>query len=175
MIHVITGPMFSGKSSRLIEIYVDKHYNGRVQAFKPAKDVRDKTLIRCRQYSKQIDAIVISSYEDILNNLDVNKKVIMIDEAQFLTGDPRVLLNLSLLDNYEIYVSGLALDSEQNAFGSFPHLMSLADKVEYVTADCYYCGREAEYTRHIGNKKKEIEVGSKGYIPVCKYCLKEKL
>lgn len=158
MITVFTGPMFSGKSSRLIEIYADKHYNGRVQAFKPAKDTRDKTLIRCRQYSKQIDAMVISSYEDILKKLDVNKKVIMIDEAQFLAGDPRVLLDLSLLDNYEIYVSGLALDSEQNAFGSFPHLMTLADRVEHITADCYYCGREAQYTRYIGEKDEQVLV-----------------
>ena len=139
MIHVITGPMFSGKSSKLIEIYVDKYYNGKVQAFKPSKDVRDKTLIRCRQYSKQIDAKVVSSFEDILKNLEPEGKVLMIDEAQFLSGDPRIILDLSLLEDYEIYIAGLSLDSEQRAFGSMPYLMSIADTVEKLTTDCYYC------------------------------------
>ena len=158
MITVFTGPMFAGKSSRLIEVYSNKHYNGRILAFKPAKDTRDKTIIRCRQYSLEIDATVISSYEDILKHLQPDCKVLMIDEAQFLKGDPRVLLDLSLIDNYEIYISGLALDSDQKPFGSFPHLMLLADNIEYIKADCYYCGREAEYTKYIGEKDKQILV-----------------
>ena len=158
MITVFTGPMFSWKSSKLIEVYSNKYYNDRVLAFKPAKDKRDKTKIKCRQYSLEIEATVISSFEDILNHLQPDCKVILIDEAQFLTGDPRILLDLSLLDNYEIYVAGLALDSEQRGFGKFPELITLADKVEKVYADCYYCGREAEYTRYLEKKEEQILV-----------------
>ena len=175
MITVITGPMFAGKSSKLIEIYSNKYNTNKIQAFKPSKDIRDKTYIKCRQYLTQIEAKVVKNYQDILNNINLEKKVIMIDEAQFIEGDPRILLDLSLIYNYEIYVAGLALDSEQNPFGSFPHLMALADKIEYVESDCYYCGRKAIYTRYIGEKSSQIKVGSNGYIPVCKHCLKEEI
>ena len=158
MITVYTGPMFSGKSSKLIEIYSNKYYNGRVLAFKPAKDKRDKTKIKCRQYSLEIDATVISTFEDILKHLQPDCKVILIDEVQFLTGDPRILLDLSLLDNYEIYVAGLSLDSEQKGFGKLPEIMAFADIIEKVYADCYYCGREAEYTRYLEKKEEQILV-----------------
>lgn len=174
MITVFTGPMFSGKSSKLIEIYSSMHYTSKIIAFKPSKDIRDKTKIKSREYIKDIEANVIKSLDEIPKYLDNTRKVIMIDEVQFLKGDTKILLDLSVKEDYEIYISGLALTSEQKPFGKMPDILAIADKIEWLTADCHYCGREAKFTKCLEEKDEEILVGSNQYIPVCKYCLKDR-
>ena len=42
-------------------------------------------------------------------------------------------------------------------------------------ADCEDCGKDAEYTYCLVNKKDEILVGSDEYIPLCRDCLYKRL
>ncbi|MBQ2639253.1 MAG: hypothetical protein IJF92_00605 [Bacilli bacterium] len=174
MITVYTGPMFAGKSSKLIEKYASIHNVHRVLAFKPSKDTRDKTKIKSREYIKTIDAIVIKKFEDILKYVSNDCKVIMIDEAQFIEGDPKVLLNLSIKEEADIYVAGLSLTSEQEPFGKMPEILALADRIIFIQSDCHFCGRPAQFTKCLEKKDEEILVGSDQYIPVCKYCMRDR-
>lgn len=95
----------------------------------------------------------------------------MIDEAQFLKGDVKLLLNLSLKYNYNIYIAGLNLTTELVPFGIIPEILAISDNIYKLHSVCYYCGKSADYTKCLADKSSDILVGSDEYLPVCKDCL----
>lgn len=171
MLTVITGPMFSGKSEKLIDVYSKIYNKETVIAFKPSKDKRDGTYIKTRSNSAKVPAKVIQDYKEVLDYIDY--KVILIDEAQFIKGNSKILSYLSEVKRCDIYVAGLTLTSEQLIFGSLANILLSADKVINLTATCHYCGRPAKFTKCLVSKKTRDLVGSDEYIPVCGQCLYE--
>lgn len=178
MITVFTGPMFSGKSARLIEEYNKIYNKENVLVFKPVKDTRVKSKIRTRGIESDVDAISIKDLYDIYRIIEKqnneNNKMIFMDEAQFLTGNTAILLDLSIILNYNIYIAGLNMTSEYKPFGIMPNIMAIADKIEFLEASCYYCNKPARYTNCLVDKTNDILVGSNEYIPVCKNCANRK-
>lgn len=174
MITVYTGPMFSGKSTTLIETYQNLITNNisknNILCFKPSKDIRDYTKIRARNVNTKIDAIVISKFETILDYITNDIKYIFIDEIQFIDGDFNILSKLSIENNIDIYISGLSQTSEQTPFGTMPYILAIADNVMKLKAKCE-CGKEAPYTYCKENKQQKILIGDKEYIPLCRECL----
>ena len=55
-----------------------------------------------------------------------------------------------------------------------PDVMAISDKVINVYSSCNRCGRKATYTYYEGVKG-EILVGDKGYLSLCRKCLKKAL
>ena len=171
MLTVITGPMFSGKSEKLIDVY-NKIYNKEtVIVFNPSKDKRDGTYIRTRGNSVKVPAKVIQDYKEILDYIDY--KVVLIDEAQFIKGNSKILSYLSEVKRCDIYVAGLTLTSEQLIFGSLANILLSADRVINLTASCHYCGRPAKFTKCLVDKTETELIGSDQYVPICGQCLYE--
>ena len=83
----------------------------------------------------------------------------------------KVLLKLSIIEQYDIFISGLNLTTELKPFGSIPNILSISDNIIKLTSTCYYCGKHAEYTKCLVDKKQDIMVGSDEYIPICRDCL----
>jgi thymidine kinase len=175
MIKVFTGPMFSGKSTALINEYTNIWNKELVKCFKPSKDNRDYSVLYSRNIKDKIPAKCIKSVDEIPNLIDSNTKTIFIDEIQFLTGDVRVLIDLSIMNDIDIYVAGLNMTSEQKPFGIMPQVLAIADEVQECKAVCYDCNRPASYTYSIKPKSDDILVGSSEYIPLCRKCLSLRL
>lgn len=179
MINIYTGPMFSGKSTRLIQEY-NKFYNKEnILVLKPVKDTRTKSKIRARGLDIDVTALSIKDLFEIPDIIKLDKyknnRVIFIDEAQFLTGDVSIISSLSL-NGYDFHIAGLNQTSEQTPFGIMPNLMAIADNIELIKAKCKICNKDAQYTYCLVHKDNEILVGSNEYIPICTECLrKEKL
>lgn len=175
MITTFIGPMFSGKSDKLIEIYNSIYNKKAIFAFKPYIDTRDDIFIRSRSKTEDILSFAINWFDEIdtivHNSKDFDGRVILIDEAQFIQGDVKVLLKLSIIEQYDIFISGLNLTTELKPFGSIPNILSISDNIIKLTSTCYYCGKHAEYTKCLVDKKQDIMVGSDEYIPICKDCL----
>lgn len=175
MINIYTGPMFSGKSTRLVQEY-NKFYNkDNILILKPVKDTREFSKIRARGIDIDITARTIkdlSEIPDLVKN--TNYRVIFIDEAQFITGDTSIINNLSI-NGFDFYIAGLNQTSEQKPFGIIPNLMAMADNIELIKAKCTICNRDASYTYCNAEKDGDILVGSGEYIAICHKCLKEKL
>ena len=169
MITIYTGPMFSGKSSYLLGIYDEVEDKSTVLCFKPSKDTREKTTIKSRDGNKA-EAIVISNFEDIEKYIKENTKTIIIDEAQFIDGNYNILTKLSIENDINIFIGGLAQTSEQKPFNSMPYLLALADNIEVLEAKCE-CGKVARYTYCKVKKEDTILVGDKEYKPLCRECL----
>lgn len=170
MIKVITGAMFSGKSFELIELLKALDMNT-VKIFKPNIDTRDKGIIKSRATSKTYMALLIDDLKEIPQYIDNNTKTIVIDEAQFLTGDISIIVDLHL-KGYDFIIAGLNLTSERKPFGLMRDIMCVATDIEILKAKCAVCGLiKAEYTYSANDKKEgDILVGDK-YFPICRECL----
>lgn len=175
MIKVITGPMYSAKSSRLISEYNNIWNKDRVMLFKPSKDVREFSRIHSRDSKKDIPCLVISDLSDILNKINDSTSTIFIDEIQFLTGSVDVLTSLSIDKEIDFYIAGLSQTSEQKPFGIMPDVLAVADEIEHCVAYCFDCNKHnAKYTYCLEDKKDEVLVGNSMYIPLCVQCLNKR-
>ena len=173
MIKVITGAMFSGKSFELIELLKALDMNT-VKIFKPNIDTRDKGIIKSRVTLEAYMALLIDDLKEIPQYIDNNTKTIVIDEAQFLTGDISIIVDLHL-KGYDFIIAGLNLTSERKPFGLMRDIMCVATDIEILKAKCICCNKiNADYTYSIKNKKEDILVGEY-YIPICRECLGGKI
>lgn len=173
MITTFIGPMFSGKSDKLIEIYNKIYNKDNIICFKPVDDNRDLGVISSRNKQSQLKCYLINRFEDILFilkglNTPFLGKIILIDEAQFIKGNVQYLNYLSIKLDYDIYISGLSLTSDLKPFGCMPEVLSISDNIVKLWAHCFYCGRRADYTKCLIDKVKDVLVGNEEYIPVCK-------
>lgn len=193
-LHVIAGPMFSGKTERLIA-YIRRAQYGkkRVKILTPAVDTRSGKTIAARAIQKngttkvtgELPAIPIRSEAELKRELAKDDyDVLGIDEAQFFPGADkkdglgwlgrgvRDLLRRRKDDQIRIFVSGLDLDAFEKPFGAMPGLLALADTVEKLSAVCMVCGAsDAHFTKRYSKKLAQVAVGDiKEYKAVCRSC-----
>jgi len=167
-LELIIGPMFSGKTSKLVEIYkqcnfcnipvavinhsIDKRYDDTLLS------THDKIMIPCIQTNKLID---IWYYKENLGdkNIDtntnnntetvnlprledsvklINASVILINEGQFFE-DLYPAVEHVLRHNKKIYIGGLDGDFERKKFGQILDLIPLCDKITKLTSLCSLC------------------------------------
>jgi thymidine kinase len=174
-LELIIGPMFSGKTSRLVNIYnqyifcnipicvinhtIDSRYHDEMLS------THDKIMIPCIRVNKLLD---------IMNKTElINSQVVIINEGQFFHDLYEIVFNL-LEQNKQIYICGLDGDFKRNKFGQILDLIPLCDKVTKLTSLCSQCknGTPAIFSMRITEEKQQTLVGSANYMPVCRKCYK---
>lgn len=171
MIRTFTGPMHSGKTEHMLDVY-NKIYNKEcIKVFKPLKDTRDFCMMKSKTYEQEVSAIGIERFEEILDYIDAKTRTIFLDEVQLMKGNLSVLSYLSIAEDMDVYLGGLNMTSEQDPFLLMPQVLAISDKVENIPASCYDCGREATLTYYEFEKSDAIKVGDEGYFPLCARCL----
>lgn len=189
-LELIIGPMFSGKTSRLVEIYNQcKFCNIKVSVINHSIDNRydddllsthDKIKIPCIKTKKLFDVWDdrIPTEENIKLIYRIKDKfqlatseVILINEGQFFP-DLFDFVNALLKHEKKIYVCGLDGDFERKKFGQILDLIPICDKVEKLTSLCSICknGKKGIFSMRLSNEKEQTVVGSENYIPVCREC-----
>lgn len=171
MIKTFTGPMHSGKTEHMLDVYNGIYNKECIKVFKPLKDTRDFCIMKSKTYDIEVPAIGIDRFEEILEHIDEKTRTIFLDEVQLMDGNLSVLSYLSIAEDMDIYLGGLNQTSEQEPFLLMPMVLSISDKVENIPASCYDCGREATLTYYEGEKSDAIKVGDAGYFPLCNRCL----
>ena len=172
-LEVILGSMFSGKTSRLVEVYKQcKFCNIPVIVINHQIDNRyDEDLLSTHDKIK-IPCIKTENLSSILNNPDLQPcEVILINEGQFFTDLYDVVVNL-LGQGKQIYVCGLDGDFERKKFGQILDIIPLCDKVTKLTSLCSLCknGKPGIFSKRISCEMEQTVVGSDNYIPVCRSC-----
>jgi thymidine kinase len=189
-LELIIGPMFSGKTSKLVEIYkqcqfcnisvavinhsIDKRYDDTLLS------THDKVMIPCIQTNKLIDIWYytpdIKTNEYNMLRIDdsvrlINSDVILINEGQFFE-DLYPAVEHMLKHNKKIYIGGLDGDFERKKFGHILDLIPLCDKITKMTSLCSLCkdGTAGIFSKRITSEKEQTIVGSDNYIPVCRNC-----
>ena len=172
---VIIGPMWSGKSTEVINIY--KHnciaqistlvinYDEDVRYHEKKLSTHDKIMIPCTRFSKLANLL---DYDDLYKF-----KCVVIDEAQFFDDLELAVKQLLTLKKF-VYVCGLDADFQMNKFGQILDIIPLADEVVKKQALCAICrnGKRASFTKRLTNENVQKLIGSTNYIPVCRKCHK---
>ncbi len=175
-LEVILGPMYSGKTSRLVEIYNQCNFcNISVAVINHSYDNRyddemltthDKIKIPCIK-TTHLNTLCLP---DKTNEVYASK-VILINEGQFFPDLMEFVI--AMLDmNKQIYVCGLDGDFERKKFGQMLDIISYADKVTKLTSLCSLCknGTKGIFSLRLSPEKMQTVVGSDNYIPVCRKC-----
>jgi thymidine kinase len=177
-LELIIGPMFSGKTSEIIEIYkkctfcnipvtvinhtIDKRYHETLVSN------HDKIMIPCVQASKLSDVW--------FPDCELHKtNVILINEGQFFSDLYNVVVDM-LEHGKKIYICGLDGDFERKRFGSILDLIPLCDNIKKLKSLCSICrdGTLGIFSMRLSTEKEQTIVGSENYIPVCRTCYKTK-
>lgn len=194
-LEVIVGPMFSGKTERLIaKLHRAQYAKKRIRIIKPAHDTRTQGYIASRavngdgttEITDQLSAVMVQTEEDFWRLVNYNKfDVLAVDEAQFFPLDTpmkdclgwfgraiRELLRQRCDTQLRIIVAGLDMDFAEQPFGPIPGLLALADSVEKLTGVCMVCGSDAGYISHrIISDDRQLVVGDAGEYQVrCRSC-----
>ena len=188
-LELIIGPMFSGKTSKLLEIYKQcKFCNISVAVINHGDDKRysdnmlsthDKIMIPCIQTNRLWD---LWNYNDIENVFNIQAQnhliirdadVILINEGQFFEDLYEVVISM-LKSNKKIYISGLDGDFQRKKFGQILDLIPLCDKVTKLNSLCGICkdGTPGLFSLRLTNESEQMLIGVDNYIPVCRKCYK---
>jgi len=190
-LELIIGPMYSGKTSHLVEIYNQcKFCNIYVAVINHSIDTRyDEKLLTTHDQIKIpcIQTTLLRSiwdYKDVDSHFNENSDrhiklrtadVILINEGQFFEDLYEVVVDM-LKHNKRVYICGLDSDFERKKFGQILDLIPLCDKVSKLTSLCSQCkdGTPGIFSMRLTSEKQQTLVGSDNYIPVCRKCYEMK-
>ena len=174
-LHVITGPMFSGKTTELLRQIEQMQSIGKsILTVNYNKDVRyDKSAKICSHNNQSIETkIAVDDLETILEPEILSiYDVIVIDEVQFMKNALAVIINL--VDNHQktVIVSGLDGDFLQNPFGDVCSLIAQADKLTRLNAICKLSKefKNACFSKRISKETAKELIGAEDtYVAVCR-------
>jgi len=159
-LEVICGPMFAGKTTRLIERLDAALREGRsVRAVKPRIDDRYHATAIATHDGLRLPATVIDEACDLAG---VEAEGVGLDEAHFfeegLAESARALLERGT----RVVLAGLDRTSMNQPFGQMGLLLIEADEVVKLTAPCAVCGRPAVHTVRLFDSTERIVVGGEG-------------
>jgi thymidine kinase len=170
-IKLILGPMFSGKSTRLVETvrkYTYKNKKTVLVNFIDDKRYSENSQIVTHDLNKydSLSCKMLGEIYDIIKNYDV----IGIDEGQFYSD----VVNISEKLAYNgkiVIIAALSGNFKMEPFETVSKLISKADKIKLMKAYCFYCQRTAGFSLRTVCSDQEILIGAgEAYRPVCKKC-----
>ena len=173
-LELIIGPMFSGKTSKLIQIYNElKASSKSVSIINHSFDKRyhetmlsthDKIMVPCLQ-SKTLGELW---YSNILKTTDF----ILINEGQFFEDIYNIIKSM-LKCGKQVYVCGLDGDFERKKFGFILDLIPLCDKITKLNSICSLCKEKntpAIFSKRLTKETDQKVIGNDNYIAVCRSC-----
>ena len=170
-LELIIGPMFSGKTSRLVDIYKQcKFCNIPVSVINHSIDERYHDTMLSTHDKVMIPCIKTNYITDVLDII-VSSQVIIINEGQFFDDLYKTIVSL-LSQGKKIYVGGLDGDFERKKFGQILDLIPMCDKITKLTSLCSICknGVPGIFSKRLTLETEQTIVGSDNYIPVCRSC-----
>ena len=186
-LELFVGPMFSGKTTKLIDLYKKYSYcNIKVCVLNHTLDTRysqsqmsthDGVLVPCIFISEILPIYNYSEIEEPINEIGKkhlllkDAKVILINEGQFFEDLYEAVLEM-LKDGKKVYISGLDGDFQKNKFGTLLDLIPHCDKITKLHSLCGICknGTPGIFSKRIVEEKSQTLVGVDNYIPVCRKC-----
>jgi len=178
MLHIITGPMFSGKTTELQRV-VHRHILAKKKAviFRPEIDNRFQKKIVTHDKKECLESTVWVKYcpVSIGNNYPINKEdfedfdVIGIDEFQFFGCSIVQTIEMCLSLGKHVIAAGLNRDYKGRNFQPAGELLALADKITMLSAVCTVCGEDAGYSARLSDDGQLIKVGAADdYTALCR-------
>ena len=164
---IFTGPMFGGKTSRMLAALDRARYQSKnILAFKPKMDHRYDEDRIVTHMGHAWNAICVSEGSEILEHA-TGVDVIAVDEAFMIDGIAETLISL-YKSGKTIFVSTIQLSAAGLPFDEVQKMFPWATRVEVCPAVCSKCERDAYYTVAKVTGLNHIEVGgAETYEPRC--------
>ena len=174
-LNIYIGPMYAGKTSKLIEIYEeclsnDEHvtvltHSAEIRYSIDKLSTHDQKKISCFKYNN------MKTFVDIQKESIKTTDVILIDESQFFGDLYEQVLPLVNVLHKRVYIFGLDGDFQRNKFGQILDLIPHCDTVHKLQSICAGCGEPAIFSHRTNNSSEQILVGSDTiYQPLCRSC-----
>lgn len=173
------GAMGSSKTAQALMVkfnYEEKGY--RVGLLKPSVDNRDGLTVVKSRIGLKDTGILIDKNVDLYQWFQKNHfDVLIIDEAQFLTGAQIDQLKEIAIEFVPVLCFGLKTDFQTHMFEGSKRLFEIADSLTEIKSVCT-CGRKAEVNARICNGKiiregEQVFIGgNESYIGLCYKCWK---
>jgi thymidine kinase len=179
-LEVICGPMFSGKTDRLIARFDRAREEAlTVVALKPARDGRHLPDRIVSHSGREIPARAVRSADDV-RAVGEPAGLVLIDEIQFFDPELGPALDWLRARGVAIVAAGLDRDFRGEEFETTATLVRDASTVVRVTGTCSRCGGEAVMTQRLIEgvpvplDAPRLLVGDAGlYEPRCERCWAE--
>lgn len=160
-IEVVVGGMFSGKTEELIRrLRRAQLAKQKIQVFKPRIDNRYHNTNVTSHNKTSIPSLPIDNAKQILEFLEIDTKVVGIDEGQFFTNDLIEVVEQIANSGIRVIVAGLDTDWQAKAFEPMPALMAIAEDVSKQHAVCVVCGALASRTQRTAKIDTQVAVGA---------------
>jgi thymidine kinase len=173
-LHLILGPMFSGKTTELIRIYNKYTACGiKCLMINHSYDTRYSNEGHVTSHSRgQIKSLNINRLQDLIENDACEHDVILINEGQFFPDLYEVVKMLVDNQKKHVFVCGLDGDFKREKFGQILDLIPLCDNVVKLKAVCQNCKKsDAIYTYRKTNDTQQTIVAEKDmYSSLCRNC-----
>lgn len=176
-LEIIFGPMFSGKTTRLIEVYNEYKKTGKnVLVINYDADRRyhdsmlsthDRVMIPCT-FTDNLSDITGSSATDY-----ADADVILINEGQFFADLYSSVIHMVEISKKRVHVCGLDGDFRREKFGQLLDLIPICDNVVKLKSSCHNCKESALFSHRMCNSQDKVLIGSDIYIPLCRHCYTE--
>ena len=175
-LHVISGSMFSGKTTELIRIC--KQYQSidkKILSVNYCNDRRYDAIGNICSHNQEVfqTMLSLSDLKEILvqPNLE-DYDVIMIDEVQFLKNALQTIKTLVEDMGKIVITSGLDGDYLQQPFGEVCYLIVFADKFTKLNAVCKLTKEDASFSKRIiASQSKEYIGADDAYVAASRFSL----
>lgn len=174
-LQLILGPMFSGKTSRLVDIYNECINNNiKVVVLNYQEDKRYHNFMLSTHDNVTIPCVFLMTITDIMNTPDfIAAKVVLINEGQFFADIVPCVYAMVENMNKNVYVCGLDGDFKRKRFGDLLDLIPICDSVTKLQSRCGTCHNNAAFSHRLTGETSQVVIGSSNYVPLCRTCYKK--
>jgi len=171
-IEVICGPMFSGKSEELIRrLRRAQIARQPLRIFKPRIDDRYGRESIVSHSAASIEAVEVSTSEEIARAVSADVRVVGVDEVQFIDRGIIDVAERLASRGARVILAGLDQDYTGKPFDPMPQLLAIAEYVTKTLAICARCGAPAGRSQRLVTTDDRVLVGAaEAYEARCRKC-----
>ena len=170
-LELILGPMFSGKTTRLIQHYKAYKFIGKkIVVINYSLDTRYSETMLSSHDRIEIPCIFTSTLSE--KSMWIDADVILINEGQFFGNLLETVVEMVDVYKKQVHICGLDGDFRRQRFGTLLDLVPYSDKVEKLNAFCGMCknGNFAVFSHRVSSESAQVVIGSDNYMPLCRAC-----
>lgn len=176
VLEIYLGPMYAGKTTKMIEMY-NKNESSRKVAIDFNIDDSSNEIIQIKTLYNHNQ----NHLEGVYNTKDLlyfmenceemnNVQYIYINECQFFSH-LKTFVFICLKRNINVYLYGLDADYKQDLFGETALLIPYCNYIEKIIGTCSMCLEKKSIVSHRLTKERQVYLpNSDSYVPLCLSC-----
>lgn len=175
-LELILGPMFSGKTTQLIQHYKKFTYIGKkTVVINYAEDTRYHDSMLSTHDKIMIPCLFAKTLTEIWSQHKYAYDVFIINEGQFFGDLYQIVLDMVENHHKSVYICGLDGDFKRQKFGQILDLIPYCNRVEKLNSLCAICknGKPGIFSHRITQEKDQVVIGSDNYQPLCRTCYRD--